>query len=154
MNHIGKKRGECAWSELRGRAGVFIKKKKKTWLDKKNHKKNKPKPQKRCTTKNVNWCSVWNKPFCPLKRRGNFKPWLRSWNLKLLTKLSARCLLTMHISGYWQGGSRSVYESKNCNIRAEQPQPRLPHPKKSLGIQSSKWRIHNLPWVQMKKKKI
>lgn len=67
----------------------------------------------------------------------------------------------MHIPGYRQERSGSAYEPRNCNIGAEQPlcnqpcscpaQPRLPHPKQALGIQSSKCRIHNLPCVQMKK---
>lgn len=67
----------------------------------------------------------------------------------------------MHIPGYRQEKSGSAYEPRNCNIGAEQPlcnqpcscpaQPRLPHPKQALGIQSSKCRIHNLPCVQMKK---
>lgn len=36
------------------------------------------------------------------EERKKEKSWLTNWNLKLLTKLSASCMLTIHISGYWQ----------------------------------------------------
>lgn len=62
-----------------------------------------------------------NTPFCPLKRKGKkkeIKPWLRNWNLKLLTKLSARVVCSPSTS--LAIGRRGLEMLRNPEI-AEQP---------------------------------